>query len=336
MVRDKRDLVPSKGASSKEVKKAVGRRGQFTPGTTAASPKVTNSSVTMSNACGIIIGADVKALQCDRCCSAESWKCIDCLNITGDIYDSLLSESGCELKWFCNKCDGNASTPTVTSGLEGKVEEILDVLGKLLHKTNNIESALNDKADQAEVDNLAARISTLEGKLDMRCMGTNDLDNTTCALNELREARLCELEERMMKHEQDLHTKLSEIEDMKSKFSPQTVTEPVSREPTEAKIQQAVQAELNRKIGVDKELENRKKNIVVFRVPEKRSDNFTERKEYDLEFIKDLMDIVFRIKLKESDIDRMYRLGRWSADAQADRPILVSFRDVELKQLFHG
>jgi len=72
---------------------------------------------------------------------------------------------------------------------------------------------------------------------------------------------------------------------------------------------------------------------VVFRVPEKRSDNFTERKEYDLEFIKDLIDIVFRIKLKESDIDRMYRLGRWSADAQADRPILVSFRDVELKQL---
>jgi len=94
MVRGKCDLAPSKGASSKEVKKAVCRRGQSTSGTTAASPKVTNSSVTMCNACGIIIGADVKALQCDRCCSVESWKCIDCLNITGDIYDSLLSESG--------------------------------------------------------------------------------------------------------------------------------------------------------------------------------------------------------------------------------------------------
>jgi len=54
-----------------------------------------------------------------------------------------------------------------------------------------------------------------------------------------------------------------------------------------------------------------------------------------MEFIKDLMDSVFRIKLKESesDIDRIYRLGQWSGDAQVDRPILVSFRDVELKQL---
>jgi len=99
---------------------------------------------------------------------------------------------------------------------------------------------------------------------------------------------------------------------MKSKISPQALPEPVSQEPTEAKIQLAVQAELNKKTGEDKDLENRKKNIVVFRVPEKRCDNFAERKEHDMVFIKDLMDIVFRIKLKESDIDRMYILDQWS------------------------
>jgi len=65
----------------------------------------------------------------------------------------------------------------------------------------------------------------------------------------------------------------------------------------------------------------------------KRSENFGERKDHDLEFIKGLMDDLFRIKLKETDIDRMYRLGRWSSTSQADRPILVAFKDVELKQL---
>jgi len=158
MVRGKREAVPSKSGSTKDVKKVVCKRGQSTLVNAAASPKVTNSGVPTCNACGMIIGTNAKALQCDRCCSIESWKCIDCLNITGDIYDSLLSESGCELKWYCNKCEGNASTPTATSGLEGKVEQILDVLGQLLHKTNSIESALNDKADQVDVDNLAARI----------------------------------------------------------------------------------------------------------------------------------------------------------------------------------
>jgi len=58
------------------------------------------------------------------------------------------------------------------------------------------------------VDNLAARINALEGKLDMHRTGTNDADNTTCTLNELREARLGDLEECMKKHEQDLDLKL--------------------------------------------------------------------------------------------------------------------------------
>jgi len=35
-------------------------------------------------------------------------------------------------------------------------------------------------------------------------------------------------------------------------------------------MQLAIQAELNNKTGEDKDLENRKKNIVVFRVPKKK------------------------------------------------------------------
>ena len=34
---------------------------------------------------------------------------------------------------------------------------------------------------------------------------------------------------------------------------------------------------------------------------------------------------------EDTEIDRMYRLGRWSGDEQVDRPLLVSFKDAELK-----
>ena len=35
--------------------------------------------------CGIIIGKDVRALQCDRCCKQDCWKCTECLGITGEV-----------------------------------------------------------------------------------------------------------------------------------------------------------------------------------------------------------------------------------------------------------
>ena len=57
------------------------------------------------SACGNVLGDDVKALQCDGCQSTGSWKCIECLNMSSEIYDELLSETSCNLKWFCDKCE---------------------------------------------------------------------------------------------------------------------------------------------------------------------------------------------------------------------------------------
>jgi len=55
--------------------------------------------------CGTVITDDLKALQCDRCQSSESWKCADCLNISPSMYDYLVSDPRCSLRWFCLKCD---------------------------------------------------------------------------------------------------------------------------------------------------------------------------------------------------------------------------------------
>jgi len=58
-------------------------------------------------------------------------------------------------------------------------------------------------------------------------------------------------------------------------------------------------------------------------------DNVAERKATDALFVTDFLDGVFNINLEDQDIDKMYRLGRWS-EGQA-RPLLVAFKNCDLK-----
>ena len=79
----------------------------------------------------------------------------------------------------------------------------------------------------------------------------------------------------------------------------------------------------------EKDLEFRKHNVIIFRIPEKKTENVKERKESDLTFVKDLADCVFDMKLADDDVTKMYRLGQW--DESKSRPLLVSLRNLEQK-----
>lgn len=67
------------------------------------APKVSFMASSCS-ACGIVIQENVKALQCDRC-QSDKWKCSECLNLPLDMYDHLVSDPNCPLRWFCDECD---------------------------------------------------------------------------------------------------------------------------------------------------------------------------------------------------------------------------------------
>ena len=94
-------------------------------------------------------------------------------------------------------------------------------------------------------------------------------------------------------------------------------------------IKHVVQEEVNRKTAEERDMENRKRNIVIYGVPEKKTDNVSDRKTSDGEFVRDLLDAVFNIKLDDRDIDKMYRLGQWAEDKA--RPLLVAFGNGEIK-----
>jgi len=95
-------------------------------------------------------------------------------------------------------------------------------------------------------------------------------------------------------------------------------------------IKCAVEVEVKKQAEEERDLEFRKHNLIIFRIPEKKTENVTARKESDMTFVKDLTDCVFDMKLIDDDVTKMYRLGYW--DENKSRPLLVSFRNLEQKE----
>ena len=248
--------------------------------------------------CGTVISDDTKALQCDRC--NEVWKCCDCLNFTGDVYDHLVADSQSALRWFCDICDKEVmgTNPTHPTQQNEKLDNLISLIERLMEKYETIETKLDGKCNVDEAQRLSMRIDRIEEKL------------TSCDR---------ELEQRFLTIENQLQVNT----DTCAAWKASGLTD-------EEIVKHAVQDEINNKKAEEKDLENRKCNIIIYRAPEKKNENLSERKESDAVFVKDLLDCVFDMKLEEGDIDRIYRLGRWSEDKT--RPLLVAFQNCDKKE----
>ena len=95
----------------------------------------------------------------------------------------------------------------------------------------------------------------------------------------------------------------------------------------EEMIKFVTQEEMKKKTTEDEDLENRKRNIIMYRIPEKKTERVSDQRESDLVFLKDLMDAVFDMKIEDQDITKMYRLGQWNENKP--RPLLLAFRNME-------
>ena len=133
-----------------------------------------------------------------------------------------------------------------------------------------------------------------------------------------------------LKQNSDMEKKFSELEDHFTKNKAGDNTEKDNAIADEDRIKFVVQEEINRKSVEEQDTERRKSNIIIYRVPENKTDNVTERKLSDTVYVKDLLDCVFNMKVEDQDLEKMHRLGCWSDDKA--RPLLVVFKAVELKE----
>jgi len=128
---------------------------------TAARKSVVGGPVPSCGGCGTVITEDVKSLQCDRC-QGDQWKCVDCLNITAEVYDQLVSDPLCSLKWFCDGCDkvvscldANSITAAVMNSVSNTMDQFAEVMRNmernLIARMVVVEQKLQQKADMEDV-----------------------------------------------------------------------------------------------------------------------------------------------------------------------------------------
>jgi len=79
-------------------------------------------------------------------------------------------------------------------------------------------------------------------------------------------------------------------------------------------MEQAVKNKIGKHLEEDKEIDERKQNIIVYKVPEDVSADFTVRKDNDMKFITDMLFNVFHINIQEGDIVKIFRLERLCRD----------------------
>lgn len=258
------------------------------------------SSIPSCCGCGVLVSDDTKALQCDRCVSPHIWKCAECLNLSADVYDHLTSDANVSLRWFCDNCDKAVMDKNYvpSGGQNDKLDQLITVIEKVMDRYENIERKLDNKCDMSDVTKLEERIKLLE-----------DI---------------------ALKHESDTSHKLDMLNEQLRTSITSCNIERENGISDEEMIKSAVQEEINRKTSEEQDLENRKQNIIIYRVPEKKTDNVSDRKLSDTVFVKDLLDGVFNTKLEDQDIEKIYRLGHWTEDKT--RPLLVKFKNYEQKE----
>ena len=256
-----------------------------------------HATVSSCSGCGKIVTEETQALQCDKCMSNESWKCAECLNLTAEAYDCLLLGTVGSIRWFCEDCDKKVmDSKHVSEGQSDKIDHLIGVIEKLVSHYEDIERKLDSKSSVEDVSKLESRITRLE--------------------------------KRMQKQDMDIDSKLNSFEDQLKATAEMDCVEKDQGISDEDVIKCVVQEEL-RKSAEEQDIEKRKRNIILYRVPEKKIENVSERKANDLEFIKDFLDGVFNQAVEDRDIVNSYRLGRWSEDKV--RPLLVTFSNVDMK-----
>ena len=106
------------------------------PATTSKSSAKAKSSGSLCSCAGCGITDDTKALQCDHCQRTNAWECVDCLHLSAEVYDQLVSDENCSLRWFCEGCDRNTMdhNPKPDTRNEDRVDSLMALVERLMEK----------------------------------------------------------------------------------------------------------------------------------------------------------------------------------------------------------
>jgi len=121
-------------------------------------------------------------------------------------------------------------------------------------------------------------------------------------------------------------------EEMDKRSSQVNVEEPIVTADKEKRTGSNVQEVLDE----IQERKNREANIVIYGVQECESSSRDSRMQHDIEHVVEITEVC-DAKVDESDISRVFRLGKYDKEKTTQRPLLVKFKKTESKtKIFKG
>ena len=101
------------------------------------------------------------------------------------------------------------------------------------------------------------------------------------------------------------------------------------------KIEEVIDISLRDYENEEKERQNRRKNIIVFGLPESEKTIPEERKEDDVKKMVGLCKNICKIKFNENDISKIIRLGKVTEDKE--RPLLITIsEEIKKREIFRN
>ena len=337
-----REMKPVNNAALKRCGSAA--KGSPSTATSSARKQKVNSSNAGTKArgedlplCGVCaerVSDEVRALQCDAC--DRAWRCIDCLGITAEGYDIL---SGVEcLKWFCESCEAKNDKTS-----EKRFEQLMDLMNKLIDNFKSVEDRLSKKAESTELACIDRKLAVLESRVDrleQECStGNKKADDSAATLKAMVDRleqecdRLAQECSSGSKKADDSAAALKAMDQKISDLAMKLEQGRTAAEPREAGVvREVTEQTVVKHLLEEKAVEARKNNIVLFRVPESEEPEPQARQDEDKRFVEVMCTEALGIKLHDDSIVKLFRLGKKTENSTLGRPLLVSFKEQQIKE----
>lgn len=233
------------------------------------------------------------------------------------------------MKWICAGCDKSDK-------LGEKIESLFNqMMEKFVDRNTFLESMIDSKADESlgmmdsklkdQQHQFEKQLMKLENSFnkkfdEMSIKVCNNMDSVHSSLQKKTKEEV-EITKTWCGVEKKVDKMIAVVEKQKTN----------SHELHDNKLLE-VQEAISKKLDEDKDIESRRSNIIIYRVPEERKATTEERKNADKSFVSEMCEEVFGVTIGKEDITKQFRLGTFTDDDKV-RPLLVSFNDPNKKEM---
>ena len=252
--------------------------------------------------CSVVVKIGEKGIQCEIC---DGWYHAKCENINDEGYKILQLEN---IHWYCNGCNKGIGKVIATIGKIqqrcDKMElELKDIQESMKFKQNKTEAEIGNINREIELQNREIRgiqeiMTEMSAALDKQNENQKDIESNDTLWSTIVGRHV----ERKMEG---------------------VTGEMVEMHKTIVEAKEHMEEEKNK--------ERRRKNIIIYRVPESKASGPEVRKKEDLDFCRSLVQDNLGIEGSEEEFENVIRLGK--RDDNICRPVLVQFKTMGIKNL---